>query len=148
MEMCIYCFYDNYFPLFATCVFSCIHCLLLAEWREHDKGSNIVSDSDKISVTEKKICLHMQSPVCVQGNQVIVHIINILYKWLPNFHGCFWILVYIVDVHTISRCRHFSRKSGWPGRCCQCTCYSALHTAGAEQNTLCTKYFSQSMITS
>lgn len=117
-------------------------------------GENMIREATlfqtviKLVLRKKKICLHMQSPVCVQGNQVIVHIINILYKWLPNFHGCFWILVYIVDVHTISRCRHYSRKSGWPGRCCQCTCYSALHTAGAEQNTLCTKYFSQSMITS
>lgn len=100
------------------------------------------------SVLWKKKCLHMQSPVCVQGNQVIVHIINSLYKWLPNFHGSFWILVYIVEVHTISGCRHYSRESGWPGRCCQYTCYNALHTAGAEQNTLCTKHFSQSMITS
>ena len=146
MEMCIYCFYDKCFPLFATCVFSCMLCLLLAEWREHGKKSNIQTVI-KLVLWKKK-CLHMQSPVCVQGNQVIVHIINSLYKWLPNFHGCFWILVYIVEVHTISRCRHYSRESGWPGRCCQYTCYSALHTAGAEQNTLCTKHFSQSMITS
>lgn len=74
MEMCIYCFYDNYFPLFATCVFSCIHCLLLAEWREHDKGSNIVSDSDKISVTEKKnMFTHAKPCMCARKSSNCAH---------------------------------------------------------------------------
>lgn len=70
--------YDKYFVLLLTCPLSWMVCLLLAEWRERDKENNIVSDSDIISVLGGK-CLHTQSPVFVQGYQIIVHVITSLH---------------------------------------------------------------------
>jgi len=64
MEKCVYWFYDKYFLLLPTCALNWILCLFIAERREHIRENNIVSNSDKISVLDKK-CLHVQSPVFV-----------------------------------------------------------------------------------
>lgn len=48
-----------------------------SEWRELYKENNIVSDSDKISMTDEK-CLCVQSLLFVQGYQIIVRVITSL----------------------------------------------------------------------